>query len=188
MKLQATTSQTVGPFFSIGMDWLVRENLAGAEVSGERVRVRGKVLDGDGRGVPDAILEVWQANAQGKYVHPEDTQEKPIEEGFRAFGRIPTKEDGSFEFTTIKPGSVPGPDGKEQAPHLVVSVFCRGLLRRLVTRMYFPGEPANDEDFALQLVPASRRETLIARQGGSAGELEWNVVLQGTGETVFFDC
>jgi len=188
MSLRATTSQTVGPFFSIGMDWLARENLAGAGVSGERVRVRGKVLDGDGQGVPDAILEVWQANAQGKYAHPEDTQEKPIEEGFRGFGRIVTKEDGSFEFTTIKPGSVSGPDGKGQAPHLVVSVFCRGLLRRLVTRMYFPDEAANDEDFALSLAPASRRETMIARRGGSASELEWNVVLQGIGETVFFDC
>jgi protocatechuate 3,4-dioxygenase, alpha subunit len=188
MSLRATTSQTVGPFFSIGLEWLTRGTLASAGVSGARVKIRGRVLDGDGQGVPDAILEVWQANAAGKYAHPEDPTEKPVEEEFQGFGRIPTKEDGSFEFSTIKPGSVPGPDGKPQAPHLAVSVFCRGLLRRLVTRMYFPGEPANEEDFALNLIPASRRGTLIAKKAGNDGQLEWNVVLQGPGETVFFDC
>jgi len=188
MSLQATTSQTVGPYFLIGLQWLFVDNLAGQGGTGERVEIAGRVLDADGQGVPDAMLELWQANSAGKYAHPEDTQEKPIEKGFQGFGRIPTAEDGSFRFSTVKPGRVPGPDGKLQAPHIDVSVFMRGLLRRLVTRIYFPDEPANSEDFALSLVEPSRRATLIARKSpGREGLLEWNVVLQGPEETVFFD-
>jgi protocatechuate 3,4-dioxygenase alpha subunit len=146
------------------------------------------VIDGDGAGVPDAMLEIWQANSSGKYAHPEDTQDLAIEEGFQGFGRIPTSANGAFRFATIKPGLVPGPDGKHQAPHIVVSVFMRGLLRRLVTRIYFPGEAANDEDFVLNLVEPARRGTLIARRiAGENGKLEWNVVLQGEEESVFFD-
>ncbi|HYL96517.1 MAG TPA: protocatechuate 3,4-dioxygenase subunit alpha [Terriglobales bacterium] len=189
MSLQATTSQTVGPFFSIGLTRLNRDNLAAPSVSGERVSIEGRVLDGDGTPVPDAILEIWQANAHGKYAHPDDQQDKPAQPDFSGFGRIPTDADGCFRFTTIKPGQVPGPKGKLQAPHLVVSVFARGLLRRLVTRIYFPGEPANGDDFALSLVPAERRSTLIARNiPGLAGALAWDVHLQGPEETVFFDC
>lgn len=189
MKLQATTSQTVGPFFGIGMEWLFVDNLAGPGVSGERVEVQGRVLDADGQGVPDAMIELWQANSEGKYAHPEDRQEKSVEPGFQGYGRIPTAEDGSFRFTTIKPGSVPGPDGKFQAPHIVVSVFMRGLLRRLVTRIYFPDDPANSEDFALNLVEAARRGTLIAEKSSEReGLLVWNVIVQGPKETVFFDC
>ena len=188
MSLQATTWQTVGPYFRIGLQWLFNDELAGPGVVGERVVIEGRVLDADGQGVPDAMLELWQANSAGKYAHPEDTQEKPIEKGFQGFGRIPTAEDGSFRFSTVKPGRVPGPDGKLQAPHIDVSVFMRGLLRRLVTRIYFPDEPANSEDFALSLVEPSRRATLIARKSpGREGLLEWNVVLQGPEETVFFD-
>jgi protocatechuate 3,4-dioxygenase alpha subunit len=188
MSLQATTSQTVGPYFLIGLQWLFVDNLAGPGVSGERVEIAGRVLDADGQGVPDAMLELWQASPAGKYAHPEDTQEKPIEKGFQGFGRIPTADDGSFRFSTVKPGRVPGPDGKLQAPHIDVSVFMRGLLRRLVTRIYFPDEPANSEDFALSLVEPSRRATLIARKSPAReGMLEWNVVLQGPEETVFFD-
>jgi len=188
MSLQATTSQTVGPYFLIGLQWLFVDNLAGQGVTGERVEIAGRVLDADGQGVPDAMLELWQANSAGKYAHPEDTQEKPIEKGFQGFGRIPTADDGSFRFSTVKPGRVPGPDGKLQAPHIDVSVFMRGLLRRLVTRIYFPDEPANAEDYALSLVEPSRRATLIARKSpGREGMLEWNVVLQGPEETVFFD-
>ena len=188
MTLQATTSQTVGPFFSIGLTRLNCNDLAGAGVSGERVSVEGRVFDGDGKPVPDAILEIWQANAQGKYDHPDDQQDKPVEPGFFGFGRIPTDGSGCFRFTTIKPGHVPGPQGKPQAPHLVVSVFARGLLRRLVTRIYFPEESANGDDFALSLVPAERRSTLIARKVPSReGALAWDVHLQGPEETVFFD-
>lgn len=189
MSLQATTSQTVGPYFSIGLTWLNRDNLAAPGVSGERVTIQGRVLDADGNPVPDALLELWQANAQGKYAHPDDPQNKSIEPEFLGFGRIPTREDGSFRFTTIKPGRVPGPNGKMQAPHIAVSVFCRGLLIRLVTRIYFPGEASNAEDFALNQVEPARRGTLIAREiAGKPGELEWEVILQGANETVFFDC
>ncbi len=187
MSLQATTSQTVGPFFKIGLQWLNRDNLAGEGVSGERIKIQGRVLDGDGAPVPDAVVEVWQANAHGKYAHPEDTQDKPLEKGFQGYGRIPTNQQGAFRFTTIKPGPVPGPDGKEQAPHLLISVFMRGLLKRLVTRMYFPDEGRNASDPILNLVDPARRSTLIAKNTAAAGVLEWNVVLQGTAETVFFD-
>jgi protocatechuate 3,4-dioxygenase alpha subunit len=189
MNLQATTWQTVGPYFRIGLQWLFKENLVGPDVAGEPIEIVGRVLDADGQPVPDAMLELWQANSQGRYAHPEDTQEKPIEKGFQGFGRIPTAEDGSFHFTTVKPGRVPGPADKLQAPHIVVSVFMRGLLRRLITRIYFPDEPANSEDYALALVEPSRRATLIARESaGREGLLEWDVVLQGPDETVFFDC
>jgi protocatechuate 3,4-dioxygenase alpha subunit len=188
MSLQATTWQTVGPFFSIGLSWLYQDNLAGPGVSGERVELAGRILDGDGKPVPDGIIEIWQANSQGKFAHPDDPQEKPDEPGFAGYGRVPTDDAGRFHFTTIKPGRVPGPDGKLQAPHLEVSVFTRGLLRRLITRVYFPDEPSNAEDFALSLVEADRRGTLIAKTNdGGVGDLEWNVVLQGPGETVFFD-
>ncbi len=188
MSLQATTSQTVGPYFKIGLQWLNRDNLVGEGVSGERVTIQGRVFDGDGVPVPDAILEIWQANAHGKYDHPEDTQDKPLEPGFKGYGRIPTDKQGVFRIATIKPGPVPGPDGKEQAPHLVVSVFMRGLERRLVTRIYFPDEPRNTVDFILNLVEPARRSTLIAKKtAGGPGTLEWNVVLQGSDETVFFD-
>jgi protocatechuate 3,4-dioxygenase, alpha subunit len=188
MSLRATGSQTVGPFFSIGFSWLNCDNLAGPDVSGEHVTIRGRILDGDGQPVPDALLEIWQANAHGKYAHPEDTQDKPVEAGFRGFGRIPTDAEGKFQFSTIKPGRVPGPEGQLQAPHIVVSVFSRGLLVRLVTRIYFPDEPANSEDFVLNLVDPSRRGTLIAKKVQPDNLLEWNVIMQGPGETVFFDC
>ena len=188
MSLQATTSQTVGPYFKIGLHWLDRDNLVGESVSGERITIQGRVIDGDGVPVPDAILEIWQANAHGKYDHPEDTQDKPLEPGFKGYGRVPTTAAGVFRFATIKPGPVPGPNGKEQAPHLVVSVFMRGLERRLVTRIYFPDEPRNASDFILNLVDLARRSTLIAKKtAGGPGTLEWNVVLQGPDETVFFD-
>ena len=171
------------------MKWLYIDDLAGPGVAGERIVIAGRVLDADGQGVPDAVLELWQADAQGRYAHPDDQQEKRMQPGFQGFGRVPTTADGSFRFTTIKSGRVPGPDGKLQAPHIVVSVFMRGLLRRLVTRIYFPGEPANAADFALNLVEPGRRGTLIAKKSEQhAANLEWNVVLQGRDETVFFDC
>jgi protocatechuate 3,4-dioxygenase alpha subunit len=187
MSLQATTSQTVGPYFRIGLAGLYSNNLAAPGISGQRIEIAGKVLDADGQPVPDALIEVWQANANGKYAHPDDKQDKPVEPGFTGFGRIPTVADGSFRFTTIKPGRVPGPDGKLQAPHIAVSVFCRGLERRLVTRIYFADEASNAEDYALNLVEPARRHTLLAQKGSREGVLEWNVILQGPEETVFFD-
>ena len=188
MSLQATTSQTVGPFFHIGCHWLHQEQLADAGIAGERVTIHGRVLDGDGAPVPDAFLEIWQANSLGKYAHPEDTQDKPMEPGFTGFGRVPVNLEGTFKFATIKPGPVPGPNNKEQAPHLVISIFMRGLLKRLTTRMYFPDEVLNASDAILNLVEQSRRATLIPKPAsGAPDQLEWNVILQGAHETVFFD-
>jgi protocatechuate 3,4-dioxygenase, alpha subunit len=188
MKTPATTSQTVGPFFSIGFSWLERGEIAGPDVAGERISIAGKVLDGAGAAVPDALLEMWQANAAGKYAHPDDARQAPTEPGFLGFGRVATDGEGRFRFSTIKPGAVPAPDGGMQAPHIAVSVFARGLLRRLVTRIYFADEALNAGDFALCRVAPARRETLIAKKLASqAGEFEWNVILQGSGETVFFD-
>jgi protocatechuate 3,4-dioxygenase alpha subunit len=185
LSLQATTSQTVGPFFKIGLQWLEQSSLASSVATGERVKIQGRVLDGDGVSVPDAILEVWQANSHGKYAHPEDAQDKPLDPPFTGFGRIPVDETGTFQFVTIKPGSVPGPEGAAQAPHLLVSIFMRGLLKRLVTRIYFPDDERNASDPILNLVDPARRATLIATASGD--HLQWNVVLQGTQETVFFD-
>jgi protocatechuate 3,4-dioxygenase, alpha subunit len=204
MTTPATTWQTIGPFFSIGLSRLYRDNLAGPGVSGERVEIRGRILDGDGVAVPDGVVEIWQANSHGKYAHPEDLQDKPLDACFIGYGRVPTDDHGRFRFTTIKPGRVsaaralfgshvpssenPRAESALQAPHLAISVFTRGLLRRLITRMYFPDEPSNAEDFALNLVEAPRRRTLIAKKvEGRPGVLEWNVVLQGANETVFFD-
>lgn len=188
MSLRATTSQTVGPFFRIGLEWLYRDNLIGEGVSGERVTVQGRVFDGDGIPVPDAVLEIWQANSQGKYAHPEDTQKKPLEPGFTGYGRVPASHQGLFRFATIKPGATPGPREKEQAPHLSISIFMRGMLKRLATRMYFPDDALNESDPILNLVEPERRETLIAKKtAGGPSTLEWNIVLQGPDETVFFD-
>jgi protocatechuate 3,4-dioxygenase, alpha subunit len=186
MSLQATTSQTVGPYLRIGLEWLVTENLVAPGVTGEGITLEGRVFDGDGKPVNDAIVEIWQANTHGRYAHPEDKQDKPLEKGFRGWGRSATDENGVFRFQTIKPGRVPGRDGTLQAPHLMVTIFMRGLLKHLVTRVYFPDEPANGEDPILKLVPAERRQTLIAKRKSGAA-LEWNVILQGKDETVFFE-
>jgi len=189
MRLHTTTSQTVGPFLHIGLTWLITENLAPPGVAGERVSIEGRVIDGDGKPVNDALVEIWQANASGKYAHPRDRQAKPVEPGFKGFGRSATDDNGVFRFHTIKPGRVPGPGGKQQAPHIAVTVFMRGQLKHLVTRIYFPEDPANAEDPVLALVPAERRSTFVATKiAGKLGALEWNVILQGRDETVFFDC
>ena len=205
MSLQATTSQTVGPYFQIGLARFYVDDLTGPGVAGEAIEIVGRVFDGDGQPVPDGVIEIWQADAEGQYAHPEFSRTResigksglPVSEhmqaqrgqAFRGFGRVPTEDDGSFHFKTIKPGRVPAPDGTLQAPHIAVSVFTRGLLRRLVTRIYFPEEPSNAEDFVLKLVEPGRRHTLIAKRSTKGdSQLEWNVVLQGADETVFFDC
>lgn len=176
MNYVATASQTVGPYFHIGLDRLYMADLAGS-TAGEKFTIRGHVLDGDGKPVSDALIELWQAGPDGRFAQP----------GFAGFGRIATDAEGAFRFVTLKPGAVPGVDGKPQAPHIAVHVFMRGLLRHLVTRIYFPDETANATDAVLALVPAARRATLVARTAGP-GLLEWNVILQGGDETVFFDC
>ena len=186
MSLRGSTSQTIGPYLRIGLEWMVIEDVAPQGVAGERVRIEGRVTDADGKPVNDAAVEIWQANGHGRYASPEDTQSKPLEQAFRGYGRSLTDDAGNFRFRTIKPGRVPGPDGKPQAPHLVVTIFMRGLLKQLVTRMYFPDDAANAADPVLSLVPAERRATLVAKKRAD-GVLEWNVVLQGRNETVFFD-
>lgn len=189
MSGRTTPSQTVGPFFSIGFTWLDRVDLTEGARDEEEITIRGRVLDGNGQPVPDAVLEIWQANPGGRYGHPEDAAELVASEPFWGFGRVPVNDDGEFCFRTIKPGGVAGPGGTPQAPHLVVSVFMRGLLKRLVTRIYFPGDSGNDVDPVLARVPAARRQTLIARAEDSEGKpLVWDVHLQGAEETVFFDC
>jgi protocatechuate 3,4-dioxygenase, alpha subunit len=183
MTKPCTPSQTVGPFYSIGFDWLNRTDLAEDSRSGSRISIHGRIFDGDGKPVPDAVLEIWQADSDGRYAHPEDAPNRSTEGKPFGFGRVPLNDQGEFRFTTIKPGHA-----SAQAPHLVVSIFMRGLLRRLLTRIYFPADPANDADPVLALVPGHRRNTLLA-QIDSADEqtLVWDVHLQGKHETVFFD-
>ena len=184
MNLTATASQTVGPFYRIGLEHLYVTDLAPSAAAGDKFTIHGRVVDGDGKPVTDAILEIWQADVHGKYSHPDDRQEKPLTPGFKGFGRVATDEIGVFRFATIKPGCVDGPRGALQGPHLLVAVFMRGLLKHLLTRIYFPDDPANAADPVLKLVPAERRSTLIATKSNDG--LEWNVILQGENETVFF--
>lgn len=163
-------------------------DLAPGIIGGERVTIEGRILDGAGAPIPDAVFEIWQANQHGKYDHPEDTQDKPVETGFSGFGRIATDEQGCFRFTTIKPGPVAGYRRAQQAPHLLVGLMMRGLLRRAVTRIYFPGEPLNEQDEILALVPAERRHTLVLRPSqGNPGVYNWDIHMQGDDETVFFE-
>ena len=186
MSLLLTAAQTVGPFVSIGFEKASVPDVAPVGVAGERVVITGKIVDGDGLPVTDAVIETWQANSYGKYAHPDDAQEKLLEGNFKGFGRVLTDAQGGFRLTTIKPGKVAGPAGKQQAPHITVVIFMRGLLKQLMTRIYFPDEAANAADPVLNLVPAPRRATLIATRSAE-GTLQWNVYLQGTNETVFFD-
>ena len=179
MSLQATAWQTVGPYFRIGLEHLDTLRIASPDALGEHVTIEGRVVDGNGKPVPDAVVEIWQADRNGEYSGTP---------GFRGFGRIPTDAEGRFAFSTIKPGAVPGPGGSKQAPHLAVRLMMRGLLKDLVTRMYFPSRDL-DTDPVLQLVPESRRATLVARHAGeSSAAFMWEIELQGARETVFFDC
>jgi protocatechuate 3,4-dioxygenase alpha subunit len=176
-RLGTTPSQTVGPFFAFGLlhdGWsadAVAPRTPGAVV------LAGRVLDGDGEPVPDAMLEIWQAEPDGA-----------IGDGRGLFARVGTDADGAFAFTTVKPGPVPGPDGRPQAPHIAMSVFARGALNRLATRVYFPDEDqANSTDPVLSAIPdPEARAALVARREGE-GLLRFDVRLQGEGETPFFD-
>ena len=199
MDLVPTPSQTAGPYFHLGMtDTRSVKCIADPQTKGERVWLACRVIDGDGVPVPDAMIEIWQADAEGKYNHPDDvrgddtegddTQGKTIDSPWFGFGRMPTLEDGSCEFETIKPGRVPGPRNALQAPHLNVAIFARGMLKQLYTRMYFAGDPANSEDAVLALVPQERRESLLAQPVVShPGHWRFDIHLQGERETVFFD-
>ena len=168
----STPSQTVGPFFSFGLSVRPAAELVPPDSPGA-VRIAGVVFDGAGEPVHDALVEIWQADAEGAY-----------RTDF-GWGRCGTDAEGRFSFVTRKPGSVPGPDGDPQAPHLTVLVFARGLLKPVLTRMYFPDEAeANDVDPVLSSVPEPGRATLVARAGNDG--LEFDVHLQGENETAFF--
>ena len=191
-----TPSQTVGPFFKYGLtpdgkyDWndAFTHNLVTPDTSGERIRVQGRVFDGDGQPVPDCMLEIWQADAAGRFSDPQDRRALP-NSSFKGFGRCGTDANGDYAFDTIKPGQVPDPDGKPQAPHLLLAIFARGMLLHLYTRIYFDGDAANAVDPVMALVPAERRPTLIATRQNSGGNAvyRFDIHLQGDDETVFFD-
>jgi protocatechuate 3,4-dioxygenase alpha subunit len=162
--------------------------LATKEAAGDRIRLICQVLDGDSVPVADAMIELWQANAAGKYNHPDDPQAKPVDLHCRGFGRLGTDRSGICVFETVKPGRVPGNDDTTQAPHLNVSVFARGILNRLATRIYFAGDPANRQDPILALVPDDRRASLMAQPDAShPTHWHFDVHLNGERETVFFD-
>jgi protocatechuate 3,4-dioxygenase alpha subunit len=187
MDLIPTASQTAGPYLHLGMtDTRSVACLAGPLVSGEPVHLTLRLLDGDGVPVPDGMIEIWQADAEGRYRHPEDAGVG--QDSFRGFGRMATGEDGSCCFETIKPGRVPGAEGKWQAPHLNVGIFGRGLLKRLATRIYFSGDAGNESDPVLGLVAEDLRHTLMARADPErAGWWSLDIYLCGEKETVFFD-
>ena len=184
-----TPSQTVGPYLHLGLtDTRSVPCLIGLDAQGERVWLTCRVLDGDNLPVPDAMIELWQADANGNYNHPEDSRREVADPACRGFGRMPTGEDGSCVFETIKPGPVPGPAGKRQAPHINVSVLGRGILKRLSTRIYFAGDKGIESDPILTLVPESRRDTLMAKPDSNRpGHWRLDVHLCGENETVFFD-
>jgi protocatechuate 3,4-dioxygenase alpha subunit len=191
---ERTPSQTVGPYLHIGLapgPYGVREimgpTVADAGIPGTHIRIEGRVFDGEGNPMPDALIEIWQADDKGRYAHPADG--RPLaSNSFRGFGRCPTAKDGGFRFQTVKPGSVAGPNGSAQAPHINVGVFARGILKRLFTRIYFAGDPANASDPILALVPAARRETLLAKPDPAhPGLYRFDIRVQGADETVFFD-
>lgn len=188
-----TPSQTAGPYFSMRLGGEGQNVLAPAGVTGERIRIEGAVLDGDGQHVEDALLEIWQANAGGRYRHPDDVRDEiALDDGFVGFGRAETEfATGEYWFETIKPGPVPDAEGEFQAPHINLVVQARGMLNPLFTRIYFPDEPeANGQDQVLNRVPRERRHTLVAglvTGNGSRNVYRFDVRLQGDDETVFFD-
>ena len=185
-ELALTPSQTSGPYLEIGLMGGPITNRLVDESDRRALRISGVLVDGAGDPVPDGLVEIWQANAAGRYAHPADDREEiPLESGFTGFGRSGTVDGGRFEFVTVKPGRVPWVDGRLQAPHLLVGVFARGLLKRVATRMYFPDEEAaNAEDPVLLALEPEERATLAAR--AEDGGLRFDIVLQGAGETTFF--
>ncbi|MPZ31055.1 MAG: protocatechuate 3,4-dioxygenase subunit alpha [Rhodospirillales bacterium] len=185
-----TPSQTIGPFYWGTIVNACRADLAPAGVAGERIEVVLQLHDVQGAVVPDGLFEIWQANSHGRYNHPDDRRNLALDAGFEGYGRASTFTDGTSHFTTIKPGRVPWPHGGGvgglQAPHINVSIFARGLLNRLATRLYFDGDPALSDDPVLKLVEPARRDTLIARRDPT-GAWRLPIHLGGPNETVFFD-
>jgi protocatechuate 3,4-dioxygenase alpha subunit len=187
-KLVTTPGQTVGPFFSVGLDRPEWADMTRHDPEGERITIEGQVLDGDGAPVPDALIELWQANAAGRYDHVADEQaDKKIDPNFHGYGRVATDAQGQFRIKTVKPGPVPGRGNALQAPHINIAFFARGLLRQLYTRIYFSDEAGNASDPLLSSIEDDGvRQTLIARKG-DAGVYRFNFVLQGKNETAFLD-
>lgn len=184
-----TPSQTVGPFFSFGLIHGGDNLLVNEQATGERIYITGTVFDGDGQPISDALLEIWQADAQGIYNHPADPRREQADSYFRGFGRSETVNNGTFRFKTIKPGRVAWEGEQTQAPHINVRVFARGMLIHALTRLYFADEAANETDPILNQVPAARRHTLIANREASADlpTYRFDIHLQGERETVFFN-
>lgn len=188
MSQGLTPSQTVGPFLAIGLPWADGPFVVPPGTPGSIV-IEGRVLDGAGQPVPDALVETWQADPDGRFDHPDDPRGLvPAAAGFRGFGRSATDPDGSYRIVTFRPGPLPCPGGGTEAPHLDVSVFARGLLDRVVTRIYFPGDAeANGGDPVLSsIADPVRKATLIAIDEAD-GRFRFDIRLQGEGETVFFD-
>lgn len=188
--MKQTPSQTVGPFFHDGLMKLAVDDLDPDRAAGSAIRIHGAVIDGAGDAVGDAMVEIWQADGGGRYRHPVDGRSSDVPSSFIGFGRVAATEDGTYHLDTAMPGTVPGRDGTVQAPHLNVQVFARGLLNHVCTRIYFAGNPANDADPVLATVPEDRRATLLAQPDGEmdgVARYRFDIVLQGDGETVFFD-
>jgi protocatechuate 3,4-dioxygenase, alpha subunit len=185
-EVALTPSQTTGPYLVIGLIGGPITSRLVDESDPRAVRLCGTLVDGAGEPVPDGMIEIWQANAAGRYAHPADDREEiPLEEGFTGFGRAATDDAGRFDLLTVKPGRVPWVDGRPQAPHVLVGVFARGLMKRVATRMYFPDEEAaNAEDPVLLGLEPGERAALVAR--GDDGALRFDIVLQGPGQTTFF--
>lgn len=200
-ELKETASQTAGPYVHIGLAPkaagfdIFEKNftnvLAGPETQGERIRIEGRVIDGSGTPVRDVLIEIWQANAAGKYNHPADRQEKPLDRDFRGWGRACSDfETGVYTVETVKPGSVMGRNGRPMAPHVNLWIVARGINIGLQTRLYFADEAeANGTDWVLARIPSAvRRKTLIARkEAGDMPRYVLDIRLQGENETVFFD-
>ena len=182
-----TPSQTVGPFYWGTLVSTCHARLAPAGVAGERIEVAVQLHDADGAIIPDGVVELWQANSHGRYNHPDDRRNLPLDAGFEGYGRASADTAGIARFSTIRPGRVPAASGGGlQAPHLNLSIFARGVLNRLATRLYFDGDPALPEDPVLALVEPDRRSTLIAKQA-TDGTWLLPVYIGGPRETVFFD-
>ena len=181
-----TPSQTIGPFYFGTLVSGYRADLAPPDVAGERIELALALHDVEGALIPDGLLEVWQANSHGRYNHPDDRRNLPLDQGFEGFGRASTDAAGVARFATVRPGRVPWPAGGLQATHINISVFARGVLNRLATRLYFDGDPALPEDPVLKMIEPARRGTLIAKRDG-AGVWRLPIHLGGPAETVFFD-
>ncbi len=189
--LGQTPSQTVGPYFSMRLALEGENVLAGPRAPGRRIAVEGQVTDGDRKPIEDALIEIWQANAAGRYRHPDDRRDDlPLDDGFIGFGRAATDfAAGEYRFETVKPGQVPDGEGELQAPHINVAVQARGMLNPSFTRMYFSDEEeANQRDLVLSLVPPKRRATLVAQlvDGTDPKVYRFDIRFQGDDETVFF--